>query len=69
MGWAGCYCIAVLMAGVAFKSSAFAMLCMLFLLMLPGDSVLSVEEALLGFSNVDVFATASARRSPPARSE
>lgn len=56
MDWAAWYCLAVLAVGIVVMAfdimgPDFAMMAMLITVMLPGEHVVSVHQALEGFSN------------------
>lgn len=67
MDWTGWYCIGILVVGVAVMSRDivgpdFAMMGMLVAMMIPGERVLDIKDALSGFSNPGLLTVASASR-------
>ena len=67
LGWEGWYCIVVILVGVGFMARDIvgpdlAMMGMLVVMMLPGDRVVSIDEALAGFSNEGLLTVGSASR-------
>ena len=67
LGWEGWYCIVVILVGVGFMARDIvgpdlAMMGMLVVTMLPGDRVVSIDQALAGFANEGLLTDGSASR-------